>query len=138
MNSKIETLLRFDLIRASKLLEISQASVISLILSIYAGVSLDKLFGSVFDSNRKLNDISMIRLLYETILQFVAVIIMAYYVGKIVEVIPFMFSLTSDYTPGKKGETKRGIAIGTKIIFVLVQSNMTIKIKELARRMKNY
>lgn len=134
----MERLLRFDKIRLTKLFEMIQAGGISLLLSIYIGTLLDKLCGKLFETETKLEDISSAKLIFESIVQFSLIIITAYYIGKLTSTIPLLFSLTDKYVSNQKNEVNRGVGMGTKILFFIVQKNLVIKTKELSRRAFDY
>lgn len=134
----MERLLRFDRIRASKLLEIMQSATISLILSIYMGVFFDKQFQKIFGDKTKVKNKSILRILMEIITQFCGIVIIAYYIGKIVGTIPFMFSLDGNYIPNMKGESGRGVGAGTKIVFFAVQDRLKENLGEMTKRIRGY
>lgn len=124
----LERLLRFDLVRASKLLEISQYSIVLFFLGFYAGSFIDNVLPKY---DEKMSDLELFR---DLILQLVMISVSAYYIKKITALIPFMFSLTSSYVPSKKGEAAFGGALAMAIIFVSVQKNFIKKIGLLHER----
>lgn len=127
-NQKIETLTRMDTVRISKLLEITQYAFLTFIFAFFIGGYLDKLF-YVRDKDTK-----TYILIRDVALQLFLIIIIAYYIRKLVLIFPFMFSISKDYIPSAKGEAQNGIALALAIIFLTVQPHFQANIDELKRR----
>jgi hypothetical protein len=125
-----KSLIRFDKIRASKLLELIQDGLIIFTLAFIIGSFLDKFF----KINKPDDEISNTRLVLEVVLQFSIIIVLAYYIGKIAQTIPFMLSLTSDYESNLKGEASSSAGLAMAIIFVGIQKNFLYKIGLLRKR----
>ncbi len=119
-------LFRFDSIRISKLLEILQNSFIVFILSFFLGTFIDKFFKSE-DVEKE----DAFTLSWKIVLQFTLIVIFAYYIRKVVDIIPFFFSLTKDYVPSKKGEKATGVSLAMAIVFVGVQKNFLERLTRL-------
>lgn len=124
----VERLLRFDTIRISKLLEMIQDGIIIFILAFYLGSAIDK-FSGVADE--KMTDTE---LWLSILLQLVINIVAVYYIGKIAEVIPLMFSFNSAYMSNKKGEADAASGFVCSIIFISVQKNFGDKLTLLKSR----
>ena len=124
----VERLLRFDSVRISKLLEMIQDGIIIFILAFYAGSGIDKLFGV---ANDKMTDGELVGWV---ILQLVANIVVIYYIRKVAETIPFMFSLSNSYMSNKKGEVDAASGFVSSIIFISVQKNFQAKLALLKTR----
>ena len=120
--TNVQRLFRFDLIRASKLLEIVQFGVITFFLAFYIGSWMDSIFPEV---SEKTSNADLVR---DLILQLALLLIVAYYIKKIAEVIPFLFSLSKEYKPSYKGEAAFGSAIAMVIMFASVQRKFLDKI----------
>lgn len=129
--SALERLTRFDLIRASKLLEITQDAIIVFVISFYLGSILDRAFNSIKPVDANMTNTELIGLL---LAQFVCIVVLAYYIMKLVAVIPFMFSLSSQYISGFKNEGAIGGGIAMAIIFVGVQTHFNAKLAILKSR----
>jgi hypothetical protein len=127
-NYNFNRLVRFDLVRASKLLEIIQSVLVIFVIAFYAGSAIDRFFAPASEN------MSNMELMRDLGLQLALIVVSAYYIKKIAVLIPFMFSLTSEYVPSKKGEATFGSAIAMAIIFVSVQKNFASKISLLQRR----
>ena len=129
--SPLERLTRFDLVRASKLLEIVQDGIIVFIIAFYVGSALDRFFNSIKPVNAQMSNIELIGIV---LAQFACILVLAYYIMKLVAVIPFFFSLSSQYVPGQKGEGAIGAGVAMAVIFVGVQSNFAAKLNILKSR----
>ena len=130
-SSALERLTRFDLIRVSKLLEIAQDGIIIFAIAFYVGSALDRLFNTLKPIDEKSSDMELIGIL---LLQFTSIIIVAYYIRKISDVIPFFFSLTSSYNSNQKGEADWVSGLSMSIILVSVQHNFAAKLNILKAR----
>ena len=144
-SNEVERLLRFDKIRVSKLLELLQFAIISLILCLFIGTLIDKTMVKLFNLDKvkpeykiKPEDKSLFRLTLESLFQFSCVILCSYYVGKLVSTVPFYFSLTDKFISNKKGEVGKGTSIGSSIIFFTLQDNLTANILEISNRIKKF
>lgn len=127
-DSSLEKLLRFDLIRVSKLLEISEYVVVTFVMGFYTGSFIDYMMPK-FDP--EMSDFNLIK---DIVLQMILIAISTYYIKKISALIPFVFSLSPKYIPSKKGEAQFGAAIGMTIVFISVQKNFIKKIDLLYNR----
>ena len=126
-----------DKIRISKLLQIFQSSIIALLLSIYLGTILDDFLDKyIFADYENIHKKPVNIIILEITIQFMCIIFISYYIGNVVKTIPFLISLTNKYISNKKGEISRGISIGTKVVFFMVQHRLTANIKELSKRVQ--
>lgn len=128
MNTTVERLFRFDLIRASKLLEIVQFTLVIFVLGFIIGSKIDQLFPIIT------TEPSNIELIRDISLQLALLSIAIYYITKIAQVIPFVLSLTNQYIPSMKGEALFGGSIALTIIFVGVQKNFQARLALLKSR----
>ena len=126
----VNRLLKFDLIRVSKLLEEVQFVIIAFVISFVIGRYIDKFFP--IDS--KIDDISNMDLIKSITLQLALIGISGYYIMKITSIIPFVFSLTNQYIPSSHNESATGAALAMSIIFVGVQKNFQSRIGLLKTR----
>ena len=129
--SPLERLTRFDLIRASKLLEIVQDGIIVFVIAFYVGSLLDRVFNNIKPVNAAMTNIELIGLI---LAQFACILVVAYYIMKLVAVIPFFFSLSSQYVSGQKGEGAIGAGVAMAVIFVGVQTHFASKVNILKSR----
>jgi hypothetical protein len=129
--SALERLTRLDLIRASKLLEITQDAIITFVIAFYIGSLLDRAFNSIKPVNANMTDAELVGLI---LAQFACIVIVAYYIMKIIAVVPFFFSLSSQYVPNMKGESATGAGLAMAVIFVGVQTHFSAKLSILKSR----
>ena len=130
-SSALERLTRFDLVRVSKLLEMAQDGIIVFAIAFYVGSALDRLFNTLKPNDEKSSKMELIGIL---LLQFIANILLAYYLKKFVDIIPFFFSLSSGYNSNQKGESEFGSNFAASIILVSVQHNFAAKLNILKAR----
>ena len=129
--SALERLTRFDLIRVSKLLEMAQDGIIIFAIAFYVGSALDRFFNTLKPINEKSSNMELIGIL---LAQFIANILLAYYLKKFVDIIPFFFSLSSAYNSNQKGESEFGSNFAASIILVSVQKSFATKLSVLKTR----
>tara|TARA_Y100001958_G_C21181333_1_gene511137 strand:+ start:72 stop:509 length:438 start_codon:yes stop_codon:yes gene_type:complete len=123
--NNLERLLRFDEIRILKLLEIVQYSIFALFIGLFAGESYNKLLPNVQQIQiHNKTDLSYVTLLM--ILFFSGMVVILYYIKKIVELVPFFFSFVSKkYVSNKKNEAIIGVTVALAFIFGKTQHKMT-------------
>lgn len=129
--SRIEKLARFDSIRANELAELGQYAVIYTILSIIVSGALNLIF-------RPYNEgITTWRLAYEIIMEVVIIVVVVFYMRKLIKTVPFLFEMswpgTPKYIPYLSTEFNGEIAIG--IIFIGMQFRLIKKLDLLSRRL---
>lgn len=122
-----ERLIRFDHIRVQKLMEICQYMILTMILSSYLAVQIDRFMGPYREG------MTTLRLCLEIVLQFVFLTIGTYYIPKIIKVFPFFFQF-GDYIPNMKKESKVGIAVALSMGFRAFQKNFKKKLNVLKTR----
>ena len=122
--SNVDRLLRFDLVRGSKLLEETQSAIIVFVMAFFVGIYVDKLFPLEQDPTT----VSNMSLLKNMMMQLVLISISAYYIVKVAHVIPFFFSLTNSYVPSLHNETGAGAGLALSIVFVSVQRNFQARL----------
>lgn len=127
----LERLTRFDLIRVSKLLEMSQDAIIIFAISFYVGSALDRFFHNLKPVDDNMSNMELIGIL---LAQFVSIVIVAYYIRKIVDVVPFFLSLSSQYVSNQKNEAESAAGLAMSIILVSVQKNFASKLSLLKSR----
>ena len=123
-----ERLLRFDSIRASKLLEIGQYAVLALTIGFIFGSLIDKIFPECDEKH------SNGRLILEVFIQTVAIAVLTYYTRKLVMLVPFQFALTDKYVPSAKEEAWLGVNMALPIVFVANQKQFLKKLQLLRDR----
>lgn len=121
---------KFDIIRILKIMEISQYSIISFLISLLIGKYINDLFDH-YDEHKY-----YIKLLYELILHVFILTVATYYIRKISLAIPFILKPLIDYQkikyiPSKKGESILGVALGISYVFMATQTNLINKITHI-------
>lgn len=124
----MDNILRIDGIRISKLIEMTQYAIIGLVMGILTGGFLNKFFPKY--GKRK----SLLRLLFEIILQLMLAVIAIYYTTKIIKSLPFLFHFDKNYVPSKKDENIRGLTIGMSLTFIISQHHLVNKIRRVAEK----
>lgn len=130
LSTALERIFRIDAVRASKLLEITQYSLIVGTGAFYVGSAVDRLFPERTDKSTTAD------LIKDILLQLALLTVAAYYVRKAAELVPFMFSLTSEYIPSKKGEAVFGASVAMAIVYGTVQPKLARKIGLLKERLE--
>ena len=119
------TLIAFDDVRIMQILELVQYSVLYFFVEFAAGSVLDNLFP---DYNEKT---PWWKVLFEVLGQGMLLIIAAFYIRKLVKLVPFAFVLKgSKFKPYMTSEYHGDMMIGA-IVFVAVQVNLLRKINRL-------
>lgn len=132
---QLNSLLKFDSIRILKLLEMIQYSIIGFILTLFFGNIINDIFFFKYDIQKLTN----FELLYNVLIELIIIVILLYYIRKIVLLIPFLFLfLNKKYIPSKKNEASIGYIVGIGFILNNTINRLTLKIEEIDRRFKNY
>ena len=88
-------------------------------------------------SDDELKNQSSMYLFFNIIAELIILVIVLYYIKKIVYCFPFMFSfITKKYIPSFKNESKDGYIIGSSIILMMTLTNLDKKLIELDKRIK--
>jgi hypothetical protein len=131
MSKRFDNLIATDNIRLMQVLELIQYSFLYFIVAFFAGTTMDNIFP---DYEPKETSLQMI---IEVLAQSILTIIVAFYIRKLVKIIPFAFVLKgSKFVPGLTTEYHGDMMIGA-IVFVSVQVNLLRKINELGVRSYN-
>jgi hypothetical protein len=133
MRDPVKKLLQFDKIRFLKLLEICQFSLIGFSLTLIIGNILNNKCLSDYDL-KELSDLKLIGLI---MLELMILVIVTYYIKKVVLCFPFLFGfLYKNYIPSKNDEATVGYIVGTSIILRITIDKLVDKIKEIDLRFK--
>lgn len=123
-------------IRIMQILELFQYSVIYFFVAFIFGTGLDFLFPDYDDAK------STGKIMGEVLIQAILIILGAFYIKKLVKLVPFIFYLNIDldgdgkvqrYKPYKTTEYHGEMMIGA-IVFIAVQINFLRKVNALADR----
>tara|TARA_Y100000389_G_scaffold98434_1_gene95106 strand:+ start:113 stop:514 length:402 start_codon:yes stop_codon:yes gene_type:complete len=128
VHKNVVRLFRHDTIRALKILEILQYAMLASLLSLGVSYVVNK-YAPKLDKKK-----SRFVILLEILAQLAVLIFLAYYITKIVEIIPFVGQgISSKYIPSKKGEAGIGVNLGLAYIYVASQVNLNDKIYYLIK-----
>lgn len=132
VKERVNSLFLFNDIRVMELLESIQFGMGYLVLGFIAGVILDYSFPK-FDEETKTKDLFL-----QLLGQGVALIILIFYVRKIVKIMPFMFVIGKGdgYKPYQSNEYNGEVMIS--LMIVGAQFNLIKKIDLLSRRLYRY
>ena len=131
MSKRFDNLIATDNIRLMQVLELIQYSFLYFIVAFFFGTTMDNIFPD-YDPKE-----SSLKMILEVLSQSILTIIVAFYIRKLVKVIPFAFVLKgSKFVPGLTTEYHGDMMIGA-IVFVSVQVNLLRKINELGVRSYN-
>ena len=123
VHKNVLRLFRHDTIRVLKILEILQYAMLASILSLGVSYVVNK-YAPKLDKKK-----SKFIILLEILAQLAVLIFLAYYITKIVEIIPFVGEgISGKYIPSKKGESDIGVNLGLAYIYVASQVNLNEKI----------
>jgi hypothetical protein len=134
-SSKLNNVLKFDIIRLLKLLEISQYAILSFLLSVLVGGYLNDVFGII-----KTND-NIYILLIKSVVMITIISILTYYIRKISMLPNFIFTpiikyYKIPYTPSKKNESLLGVIFGMGYVFLDTQKNFNSIIDKITTQIK--
>ena len=132
-------LFNFNEVRIMELLENIQYGLGYIFVTFFAGVTLDYIFPS-YDEKKETHVIFL-----ETVVQCILLIVAAFYVRKIVKIMPFMFVLNLDtngdgkiprYRPYESTEFQGELMMS--VIFISSQLNLMKKVDLLSSRLYKY
>jgi hypothetical protein len=125
MRGRWRTLTSFDDVRIMQILELIQYSFLYFFVAFATGSVLDNLFPDYDEKT------PWWRVLFEVLGQGMLLIVAAFYIRKLVKLVPFAFVLKgSNFKPYQTSEYHGDMMIGA-IVFVAVQVNLLRKINRL-------
>ena len=137
-----ERLTRFDEIRIYKLIEIIYYCIIALCMAVFLGPLLNHYtpnYGvSNENENNKTKKENTLLLALKTGLNFGLILVVAYYIYKIIRVVPFLLNFSDKYISSLKNENEAGLGFIIGIILYGSQDKMKKNITELEQRTRNY
>ena len=137
LKSSLKNLFRIDSIRASKLLEIGQFTILAFILGFISGSVLND-YAPVFQFDDDPKQ-STTELVAEILLDVFLISVSLYYSHKILNMIkdniPFMFSLSNKYIHCKKNECKTGVSVGFSLSYLSSMKNFGKKVDKLRSKL---
>ena len=138
MNKNVESLLRFDIIRLFKLLEIVYYALISFFVTLLvANILEDDNYMPYIFKNYDYEKASIGKLLLDIIIDLSFLCVFLYYLKKLLSCIPFVLSRANKaYKSSMKGEVMVGIGLGTGIILYTSLFTVKDKLKVLDEKLK--
>lgn len=131
MSKRFNNFIAMDSIRLMQVLELIQYSFLYFIVAFVFGTTMDNIFPD-YDPKETSGQI-----IIEVLAQSILTIIVAFYIRKLVKIVPFAFVIKgSKFVPGLTSEYHGDMMIGA-IVFVSVQVNLLRKINELGVRSYN-
>jgi hypothetical protein len=127
---RLTKLITFDKIRLYKLLEITQYTLLYLIISIPTSVIIEEIFPEVDESK------SMVRIMVEIILQMILLSILVFYILKIIKLVPFILMGDKNYVAHNVFEYEGSVTLS--FIMIGTQQNMISKIHIIRKRLKSF
>lgn len=124
-NEKLASLLAVDKIRFYKLTELSQYSILTVVLSMYIGRFVDY----IMPEYKEDEDI-WYTWLY-VVINVVLFVVTWYYVRKILALVPFILAFDKDYIPSRKAEYLVGFSVGFSLAFGSTQVKLRQRISAL-------
>ena len=129
INKKLKSLLEFNHIRLQKIMEMSQDTIVAFIVSLIAATFFNKYsFNFNFNEDKP-------TILTKTLIEFIILVIVLYYVRKIISIVPFLFKYTTKYIPGRPsmdGEGLLGKVVTVAIVFSTILVKLKAKIKHIS------
>jgi hypothetical protein len=127
---RLTKLITFDKIRLYQLLEITQYTLLYLIISIPTSVIIEEIFPEVDESK------STVRIMIEIILQMILLSILVFYILKIIKLVPFIFMSDKKYIAHNVFEYEGSVTLS--FIMIGTQQNMISKIHIIRKRLKSF
>lgn len=124
-----ERLTRFDEIRFYKLVEITYYAIISFLLAIILGPILNLITPKI---NNEKED-KFMYILIESAINFALILIVSYYITKIIKVIPFFLNFSNKYISSLKGENEAALGFVTSIILYGSQTRLRNNITQIEK-----
>ena len=139
MNNTLESFSRIDGIRIMKLIELSQFTIIGMILGAISGTIISTYITVPYDiENYVTEEYPKERgnrnplLWFHLIIDMIVVATTTYYIKKLLKMIPFFFGfLNKKYISGMKGESNIGLTTGLGFIYLRVLKNFQSRLSLL-------
>lgn len=126
--TQFDKLTRFDLVRISKLLEMTQVAIVVSIFCFGFGILADVILPPPDESR------STFAIVVETWFQMAMVVLAVYYARKVAFLVPFIFRLTDSYIPSRHGEAAVGVAAATSLVMYSSQVRLRERLNIIRKR----
>ena len=123
ISKKLKSLFEINHIRFQKILEMSQDTLVTFAFSVLAATTFNKYSFNYIEGEK--DHIILTKLLIELIV----LIIVLYYLRKIIMVVPFLFKYTKNYIPGRPSSDGEGL-LGKVVTMAIVFSTILTKLKK--------
>jgi len=120
---KLKSVFEFNHIRLQKILEMSQDTIVSFIFSLIAAIFFNK-----YSFNLNIDE-SNTTILTKTLIEFIFLVTLLYYVRKIISIVPFLFNYTKKYIPNRPSSDGEGL-LGKIVTMAIIFSTISVKLKE--------
>ena len=119
---KLKSVFEFNHIRLQKIMEMSQDTIVAFIVSLMAATFFNK-----YSFNFNINEDNP-TILAKTLIEFIILIIVLYYIRKVISIVPFLFKYTTKYIPGRPSTDGEGL-LGKVVTVAIVFSTIVVKLK---------
>ena len=119
---KLKSVFEFNHIRLQKIMEMSQDTIVAFIVSLMAATFFNK-----YSFNFNINEDNP-TILAKTLIEFIILIIVLYYLRKVISIVPFLFKYTTKYIPGRPSTDGEGL-LGKVVTVAIVFSTIVVKLK---------
>lgn len=119
---KLKSVFEFNHIRLQKIMEMSQDTIVAFIFSLMAATFFNK-----YSFNFNINEDNP-TILAKTLIEFIILIIVLYYLRKVISIVPFLFKYTTKYIPGRPSTDGEGL-LGKVVTVAIVFSTIVVKLK---------
>jgi len=124
--------LQFDKIHLEKVLEMVYYMVLAFLFSILISAGINRSMKRVTKDVKKRGTSYLVGyLVWYTVLIGIA----AYYIPKLIKIIPFIFWWDTHYIPGFHGESSYGIGISMGLVFYSILNNYNTILQEVCIRL---
>ena len=134
--TRLQSLVRMDCVRISRILETAQYAVIFGILALIVGFAIDCLFRPLYPptpEDRKLHGSAALRAVGILLLQIMFSAVAVLYIRKLGEIVPFLFEFCpSKYVPHYKVKELEG-EMAIALAFVGIQTTLIETLETLRR-----
>jgi hypothetical protein len=103
-------------------MEMSQDTIVAFIVSLMAATFFNK-----YSFNFNINEDNP-TILAKTLIEFIILIIVLYYIRKVISIVPFLFKYTTKYIPGRPSTDGEGL-LGKVVTVAIVFSTIVVKLK---------
>lgn len=124
--------LQFDKIHIEKVMEMTYYMALAFGVSLVISAGINKSMKPIVTDIKKTATKNLVAyLLWYTIL----IGVVAYYIPKIIKIVPFVFWWDTHYIPGFHGESSYGIGVAMGLVFYSILNNYNTVLQEVCKRL---